>query len=157
MLRALMGRLTSLSSDRLSGALLFLVAAFILWQNFSYPLGTLSEPGAGFLPLLLALALALVGLLIAWLGGETISLKAIGWAEAPRALLILAACGIAVLMFEPFGYRLTIIALLVFLLGVVERKPALKVLLTALGFSFASYFVFFNLLGVQLPRSPWGF
>jgi hypothetical protein len=157
MLRELTARLTSLNSDRLSGALLFLLAAFILWQNLSYPVGTLSEPGAGFLPLLLGLALALVSVLIAWFGGAALSIKAIGWGEAPRAVLILAACCVAVLVFEPFGYRLTLIALLVFLLGVVERKPIINVLLTAIGFSLITYFVFFNLLDVQLPRSPLGF
>jgi putative tricarboxylic transport membrane protein len=157
MLRELTARLTSLSSDRLSGALLFLLAAFILWQNLSYPVGTLSEPGAGFLPLILGLALALVGVLIAWFGGKATSLKAIGWGEAPRALLILAACSVAALAFEPLGYRLTLIALLVFLLGVLERKPVINVLLTAIGFALISYYVFFDLLDVQLPRSPWGF
>jgi hypothetical protein len=155
--RALIARLTSLSSDRISGALLFLVAVFALWQNLSYPFGTLSEPGAGFLPLLLGFALALVSVLITWFGRDAVPIKTIGWGEAPRAALILVACCVAVLAFEPFGYRLTLIALLVFLLGVVERKPVINVLLTAIGFSLVTYFVFFNLLDVQLPRSPWGF
>lgn len=152
-----MDKFTALSSDRISGALLFLLALFILWQNSHYPIGILSEPGAGFLPLLLGLAFAVTSLVIAWYGADAVPLNAIGWIEAPRAILVLAACAVAMLVFEWAGYRLTLIGLLVFLLGVVERKPVLNVLLTAAGFSLISFYVFYNLLDVQLPRSPLGF
>lgn len=157
MLRSLTRRLGAIGSDRISGALLLLVAAFVLWQNLSYPLGTVSEPGAGLLPLLLAVALALVGALIAVLGADALPIGALGWSETPRALVILAAAGVAAWAFERLGYRLTLIALLAFLLGIVERKPVINVLATAVGFSLLSYYVFHELLNVQLPRSPWGF
>jgi hypothetical protein len=150
-------RLSSLGSDRLSGTLLFLIALFILWQNRAYPIGTLTEPGAGFLPLSLGVTFAITSALIAWYGTDALPVKDIGWGEAPRAIAILVACGIAASVFEWLGYRLTIFALLVFLLGVIERKPILIVLSVAACFSLLSYFVFFNLLDVQLPRSPWGF
>jgi hypothetical protein len=150
-------RLTSLGSDRLSGTLLFLLALFILWQNRAYPIGTLTEPGAGFLPLFLGIAFAITSALIAWYGTDVLPVKDIGWGEAPRAIAILVVCGIAASVFEWLGYRLTIFALLVFLLGAIERKPILIVLSVAVCFSLLSYFVFFNLLDVQLPRSPWGF
>jgi hypothetical protein len=48
------------------------------------------------------------------------------------------------------------IALLIFMLGVVERKRAVPTLLVALGFSFLSYFLFATLLKVQLPLGPAG-
>ena len=110
-------RLTSLGSDRLSGTLLFLLALFVLWQNRVYPIGTLTEPGAGFLPLLLGLAFAVTTALIAWYGTDALPIKDIGWGEAPRAIAILLACGGAAFIFERLGYRLTIFALLMFLLG----------------------------------------
>lgn len=150
-------KLTSLGSDRVSGTLLFLLALFILWQNRAYPIGTLTEPGAGFLPLFLGLGFAVTSALIAWYGTDTLPLRDIGWGETPRAIAILIACGIAASVFEWLGYRLTMFALLVFLLGVLERKKVPVVLLVSVLFSLVSYFVFFNLLEVQLPRSPWGF
>jgi hypothetical protein len=61
-----------------------------------------------------------------------------------------------VLALERIGYRLTMIALLVFMLGVVERKRPLPILLVAVGFAFISYYVFATLLRVQLPQGPWG-
>lgn len=153
----MIGRLTSISSDRLSGALLFALALFVLWQNRAYPIGSVTEPGAGFLPLLLATAFLVVTALITLFGGQAARLNDLGWGEAPRALVILGACAMAALMFERLGYRLTLAALLVFLLGVIERRPITGVLLTAAGFPLVSYFIFFDLLEVQLPRSVWGF
>jgi Na+/phosphate symporter len=79
------------------------------------------------------------------------------WTEATRAVVILIACGAATFALERIGYRLTVIALLIFFLGVLERKRPLPVALVALGFSFASYYIVGDLLRVPLPRSPWGF
>jgi hypothetical protein len=76
--------------------------------------------------------------------------------EAGRAVVILVACGVATLALERLGYRITVIALLVFFVGVVERKPPVAVALVALGFSFASYYLVADLLHVPLPTSPWG-
>ena len=84
-------------------------------------------------------------------------LAAMKWTEATRAVVILVACGVATLALERIGYRLTVIALLIFLLGVLERRRPLPVALVALGFSFASFYVVGDLLRVPLPRSPWGF
>jgi hypothetical protein len=42
-------------------------------------------------------------------------------------------------------------------LAVLERRPLLNALAMATVFSFGSYFLFHNLLDVQLPLSPWGF
>jgi hypothetical protein len=136
--------------------MLLALALYIGWQNRVYPIGTLSEPGPGYVPLLLAIFLGAMGLLIALWGGKSTPLAAVKWTEATRAVVILVACGVATLALERIGYRLTVIALLVVLLGVLERKPPLAVVLVALGFSFASYYVVGDLLRVPLPRSPWG-
>jgi putative tricarboxylic transport membrane protein len=146
-----------LRTDQFSGLILLALAVFVAWQNLDYPVGTLSEPGPGYFPLLLAIFLGATGLLIALFGGKSAPLAAVRWTEATRAVLILVACGVATLALEQIGYRLTVIALLVFLLGVVERIRPLAVALVALGFSFASFYVVGDLLHVPLPRSPWGF
>jgi hypothetical protein len=146
-----------LRSDQFSGLMLLALALYIGWQNRVYPVGTLSEPGPGYLPLLLAIFLGVMGLLIALWGVRSAPLATMRWTEAPRAVVILIACGVALLVLERIGYRLTVIALLIFFLGVLERKRPVRVALVALGFSFASYYVVGDLLRVPLPRSPWGF
>lgn len=146
-----------LRSDQFSGLMLLALALYVGWQNRAYPVGTLSEPGPGYLPLLLAIFLGAMGLLIALWGARSAPLAALKWTEATRAVVILIACGVATLALERIGYRLTVIALLIFILGVLERKRPLPVAVVALGFSFASYYIVGDLLRVPLPRSPWGF
>lgn len=145
-----------LRSDQFSGLVLLVLALYVGWENRVYPLGTLEEPGPGYMPLLLAICLGALGLLVAAWGGRTPPLASLKWGEAARAAVILIACGAAAYALERIGYRLTVMVLLVFLLGVVERRPPITVALVALGFSFASFYFVGDVLHVPLPRSPWG-
>jgi putative tricarboxylic transport membrane protein len=146
-----------LRSDQFSGSMLTALALYLAWANRDYPLGTLSEPGPGYLPLTLAIFLGAIGLLIALGGSRSARLKAMQWPEATRAVIIVLACAGATLLLESLGYRITVIALLIFLLGIVERKSPAATALVALGFGFGSFYVVGDLLHVPLPRSPWGF
>ena len=146
-----------LRSDQFSGLMLVALALYVGWENRAYPIGTLQEPGPGYMPLLLVIFLGAVGLLIAAWGIRSAPLASVKWTEGWRAVLILIACAAGTFALERIGYRLTVIAMLIFFLGVVERKPPLPVALVALGFGFASFYVVGDLLHVPLPRSPWGF
>ena len=78
------------------------------------------------------------------------------WDESGRALAILAACGVAAYALERLGFRITMAALLVFFLGVMERRHPVRVVVVSLGFAFIAYYLFATLLRVPLPVSPWG-
>lgn len=145
-----------LRSDRVAGAVMVLSALAVIGENRAYPIGSLAEPGPGYMPLLLAVGLGVLGLLVALRGGASPLFNTLDWSEGKRGLVMLVACGVAVFALEHLGYRLTMVALLVFMLGAVERKRPLPTLLVALGFAFISYFLFATLLKVQLPRGPWG-
>lgn len=146
-----------LRNDQLSGLMLAALAAFVIWENRTYPLGTLNEPGPGYTPLIIAIFLGVTGLVIAIRGGRSDALAATRWPEGRRAMLILVACAFATYALERLGYRITIAALLVLFLGVMERKNPLTVVLVAGGFSLASYYFIGTLLHVPLPLGPWGF
>jgi len=146
-----------LRNEQLSGVLLVLFALALAWQNRAYPVGSLHDPGPGYMPLALAIFLGVLGLIIAVLGANSTPVKSIAWPEARRAALILVVCAFGAFALERIGYRLTMIAMLIFFLGVIERKKPLAVATVAIGFSLSSYFLFATLLKVQLPRSPWGF
>jgi hypothetical protein len=145
-----------LRGDHFAGAVLVIIAALVAWENRVYPLGSMASPGPGSVPLMLALILGGLGLLIIARGGASPQLSSIDWSESRRGLVLLIACGVAVFALERIGYRLSMIALLAFILGVVERKKPLPIALVALGFAFGSYYLFATLLRVQLPRGPWG-
>lgn len=146
-----------LKSDQVSGVMLFALAICVWWLNRAFPVGSLSDPGPGYVPLLLAIAFGGIGLMIAVFGGRSEPLLAIRWPEAGRAAVILIASAVATLALERIGYRLAIMVFLVFFLGVVERKRPWVVALVAAGFSLGSFYVIGDLLRVPLPRGPWGF
>ena len=146
-----------LRTDQFSGLMLLALALYVGWENRVYPIGTLQEPGPGYLPLLLVVFLGVLGVLIAIWGGRSPRLADLSWGEARRAGVILIACGVATVALEHLGYRLTMIALLIFFIGVVERKPPVATALVSLGFGFGSYYVVGHMLHVPLPVSAWGF
>ena len=149
--------LARLRNDQLSGLMLCALALFVGWENHVYPLGSLQEPGPGYTPLLIAIFLGVTGLLIAWRGRTAPRLSETKWPEARRAALILGACAVATYALEAIGYRITIVALLVFFLGVLERRKPVAVAAVSIGFSLLSYYFIGTLLRVPLPQGPWGF
>jgi putative tricarboxylic transport membrane protein len=145
-----------LTRDRLAGAILFMLGLAAAWEARKLPLGSLADPGPGYWPLLIAVVLAVSGLLVALPGNSAVAVRAMAWPEARHALLIIAGAAAAALLLERMGYRLTVFGLAVFFLGVVERKPPVSALAVSLGLAFGSFYLFSTLLKVPLPPGPWG-
>ncbi len=130
--------------------------AYAGWQSRKLPLGSLDNPGPGYMPLILATLLFVLGLVVAVAGRQSQPLAQIRWPELRHAIAILGTCAFAALAIEPLGYRLTVAIMLVFLVGVIERKPPLPVILVAAGMSLGSYWLFATLLKVPLPPGLFG-
>ena len=143
-------------NDQLSGLALAALGVFVWWHNRAYPLGTLQEPGPGYTPLIIAIFLGAVGLLIALRGAHSPRVSEMAWPEGKRAVVILLACGAATYALEEIGYRLTVVALLVFFLGVLERRSPFMVAAVSIGFALASFYLLGVVLHVPLPRGPGG-
>ena len=146
----------TLRSDQAAGLMLVALAFYVWWMNLAYPLGTLSEPGPGYMPLLLAIFMGVMGVLVVVTGARSQPVAEIDWSDTGRALALLVACGVAAFALEKLGYRITVAALLIFLLGVMERRKPWMVALVGIGFAVATYYVFATLLRVPLPVSAWG-
>jgi hypothetical protein len=58
---------------------------------------------------------------------------------------------------ERIGYRITMIIILGFLFGVMERIRLWQALTLALSLALGSFWLFDSLLRVPLPRGGWGF
>jgi tetrahydromethanopterin S-methyltransferase subunit E len=84
-------------------------------------------------------------------------LRSIRWEEARHAAAILACSFLATFGIERLGYRITMILILGFLFGVVERLKLWQVFVLTIGFSLGSFWVFDSLLRVILPRGGFGF
>ncbi len=141
--------------DRVAGLCLLALGFAIVWAARALPFGTLGAPGAGMFPVALAFLLVAAGLWLAVKGGGP-SLRQLGWTEARRGLAVFAALAFAALALEALGYRLTVAAVLLFLIGAVERKGWLPAALVAFGFAVGTYALFADFLRVPLPRGPFG-
>jgi putative tricarboxylic transport membrane protein len=143
--------------DRVSGSALVLLGLFVIWERRVLPLGTHTQPGPGYLPLLLAILLVIFGMLLVIRGGGATAFRTVAWPEAPHALAILACTVFATALLERLGYRITMVVILGFLFGVVERLRPWLTLALALGLSLGTFWLFDSLLRVPLPRGGWGF
>ncbi len=145
-----------LTTDRVCGSALCLLALFVMWESRALPLGTLRHPGPGYFPVLLAALLLGLGALVWAAGGSTPHVAGVGWGEARRAMVILGVSAFISLSLERFGYRLTMLAALLFLVWLVERRSLLAAAVFAFALSFGSHYLFHTLLRVPLPRGPFG-
>ncbi len=145
-----------LTTDRVAGGALVLIGLVALWESRRFPLGSLHRPGPAYMPVLLALLLILFGLAIAAMGARSGRFVDIGWHEWRHAVAIFAACAFAAWGLELLGYRLTMAAVLAFLLLVLERKPLALSLAVTVALAWGSFFLFDTILRVPLPRGPFG-
>jgi putative tricarboxylic transport membrane protein len=145
-----------MNMDRISGVCLFIFAVFVGFETRVLPLGTHDNPGPGYLPLILASFLAALSLLLIVRGRLSPPWKSIEWPEKYTAWAIIGSCFFAAFCIEPLGYRITIVVVLGFLFGVLERMKIGWTLVLAFGLSWGSFWVFDVLLKVPLPRGGLG-
>jgi hypothetical protein len=145
-----------LTTDRVAGAGLALFALLVLWESRKYPLGSLHNPGPGYMPVLLATLLLLFGLLVLATGARSEPFSALRWGEGRHAAAILGTCAFTALALERLGYRLTMLLALAVLIGIVERRRPLVAVAVSAGVAFGSFYLFNTLLRVLLPLGPFG-
>ncbi len=143
--------------DRVSGAALILFALVVAWEDRVLPLGTHTVPGPGYLPLLLAAFLAILGAILFARGSRAMPFRSVQWTEGLKAAAILLCCGLSTWGMERLGYRISMTLILAFLFGAMERLKWWLVLSLSVGLSFGSFWVFDTMLKVILPRGYGGF
>jgi hypothetical protein len=148
-----------LTRDRLAGGVLTLLGLVVLVESrrLGLPLGSLRTPGPAYMPVVLAVLLIFFGVLLVAMGGRSPRPGDTSWSEWRHAVAILATCAFAALALERLGYRMTMVAVIGFLVGIVERKGIVLTAALALVLALGSFYVFDTLLRVPLPRGPGGF
>ncbi len=145
-----------LTTDRVAGGALVLVALIVFWESRKLPLGSFRTPGPAYMPIVLAAILLVFGALLAVTGGRASLVASVGWSEWRHAVAIVAVCAFAAVALERLGYRATVTVALAFLLGVVERKGLAFTTVFSLALAIGSFLLFDTLLRVPLPRGLFG-
>jgi hypothetical protein len=145
-----------MTTDRLAGATLVLFGLVTIWQSRAFPLGSLHRPGPAYMPVVLAIILITFGIAVFAMGARARGVVEVGWHEWRHAVAIFGACAFAAWGLERLGYRLTMAAVLAFLILVLERKGWVLGLAVTVVMAWGSFYLFDTLLKVPLPRGPFG-
>ena len=131
---------------------------FITWQGWLLDLGSLREPGSGFVFFWLGLLISIFAISIAFNGvrgrgpllGEL--WQGARWRNVLLVILALIAFGF---LFERLGFVLCSLALLLFLMTFVDPvKPALSIPISIAG-AVGVWYILEKVLLVQLPKGSW--
>jgi hypothetical protein len=152
-----MKTLLNLSRDRLGGALLMLIGAGLSAGAVSLNIGTLTEMGSGFIPLVLGVLMMLVG--IAVLVTEDKEEREKGEVALPQWrgwLCILGSVAAFVIVGEHGGLiPATFVSVLIAALG--DRQNSLRdCIALAVAVTVFGVVVFGYGLGLQMPLMAWG-
>ena len=145
-----------LTTDRVAGGALALIALVVFWESRKLPLGSFRNPGPAYMPMVLAAILLVFGALLVVTGGRASAFRGVSWAEWRHAVAIFAVCVFAALALERLGYRTTVTVALAFLLGGVERRGVVFTAAFSLALALGTFLLFDTLLRVPLPRGPYG-
>jgi hypothetical protein len=146
--------------DRYSSLFWLIVAVVICVHAAQLGLGTLSEPGSGFVFLFSGFLIGIFSVVIFVLslkrkGGGSISpFRNVHWGKLGLALAYILLYG---LLLERLGFLLTTFLLLGLLLGTIESKRWYVMFLVALTGALGTYGIFELWLHTRLPRGPFGF
>ena len=145
--------------DQFSSLFWFMLGMAVTYLSYRLGLGTLTNPGPGFLPFWCALILSGLSCLVffhrllARTQGETQELRSL-WQGVrwPKGIYVVMAILAYALLFTTLGYLLSTIALLLFLFKAIEPQRWIMAIGGAVLASFVSFVLFALWLDVQLPR-----
>ena len=147
--------------DQISAVLGVVLSLLVCIEAFSEGLGTFRYPGSGFMPFLSGAALGTFSvILIVTSSLRKSGMKAIRtlWKEREwgKALSTVLSLIIYAVLLPHVGYLLTTFGLMAFLLRIAQRSKLWTQLLIAFVTTVVTYVVFYQWLGVQLPKGIFG-
>ncbi len=128
------GESVILHTDHIAGGAFVAFGLVVLASSGDLPVGTLSFPGAGMMPKLVAGLLVAFGLLIVLRAGESAPLATVRWEDLPHAARVVAVTAAAVALYQTLGFLLTMALLLFALTFGAERRHPLAAAPGILGF-----------------------
>jgi hypothetical protein len=142
----------TLRADHAAGAFFIVVGLVVIALSGDLPFGTLSFPGAGFMPNILAVLTILFGIVLILRASESKPLATLSWSDGKHAAL-----AVAIALFERLGFVTADILLIFALLVVIERRHVLPAAAYSIGLVVVTYVLFVHVLKTPLQAGPLGF
>jgi putative tricarboxylic transport membrane protein len=146
------------SPDQLSGFFWVALSLFVCIESGRTGIGTLHNPGPGFLPFWSSVIFGMFGLILIitnilkkrWEGRITDLWKDVEW---KKVIWVLFSLLLYSFVLSKIGFLIATFGLMTFLLSLMRRpKTWIREVATALIIALISYFLFRVFLDIQLPK-----
>jgi putative tricarboxylic transport membrane protein len=144
-------------TDRASGLFWLIFSVFVSYESYRLGLGTLHQPGPGFLFFWTGIVTAILSLVVVLMSlkkppPEAAQQPTFGKRRVAKIVFVLLSLFLYALLMEWLGFLIVTLIFFIFLLGVIERKRWSFAVLVSLIVTAASYLVFETALQSQLPK-----
>jgi Tripartite tricarboxylate transporter TctB family len=146
-----------LRTDHVAGGAFVAFGALVLALSGDLPVGSLSMPGAGMLPKLVAILLIVFGLVIVLRGRESAPLASLSWNDLPHAARVVVITAIAIALYQTLGVVITMALMLFTLIFGAERRNPLAAAAFSIGVVALTYLLFEVALKTPLEHGTIGF
>ncbi len=147
----------TLRADHVAGAFFVAVGVLVVALSGDLPLGGLSMPGAGFMPILVAALIIIFGLSLFIRARESKLFAEIVWDDGKHAAAVLGITTIAVALYVTLGFVITMVLMMVALLVIVEKRNIVRAGLYSAVVAVVTYLVFVHMLQSPLPPGVLGY
>ena len=147
----------NLRADHVAGAFFVAIGLLVIALSGDLPVGGLSMPGAGFMPLLVAGFIIVFGASLFLRARESKLFSDIVWDDGKHAAAVLVITAVAVAFYVTLGFIVTTILMMLALLVAIEHRNILLAGLYSIAVTVATYLVFVHLLQSPLPPGVLGY
>lgn len=146
-----------LRADHVAGAFFVVIGVLVIALSGDLPFGQMSMPGAGFLPLIVAILIILFSGLLFLRARESPVFAEITWDDGRHALQVIVITAVAVSLYTVLGFIITMILMMVALTIVIERKNILRAGAYSVCVVLVTYITFAHVLKAPLPPGVLGY
>jgi hypothetical protein len=142
----------NLRADHVAGAAFVVFGAAIIALSGDLPIGQLSMPGSGFLPIIVATLTIIFGLALMVRAKESVPFADLDWSDGKHALLVTIITAAAIALYEHVGFSITMLLMMVALLIVIERRNLVRAGIYCVAIVLFTYVSFVYGLKTPLPE-----
>ena len=139
-------------TDHVAGAIFFAFGILVFAISGDLPFGSLSSPGAGMMPKLMAGLMMAFAFVVAAGGASSPPFATIDWSDGGHALQVVAITACATAAYQPLGFIITMSLLVFALLVIVERRPLISSAAYGIALTLFAYWLFGIALKSPLER-----
>ena len=142
----------TIRSDYVAGGAFIALGILVFAIGSDLPFGSMSAPGAGMMPKLMAALMMAFAAVIILRASESAPFATIDWSDRAHAVLLVLITAIAVACYRPLGFLITMAALVFALLVVVERRSLVPAAIYSVALTLFAYWLFGKALKSPLER-----